>query len=304
MERCILTPGIRVLSCAIFAFALTHAATHEERFGNLPLAIEPGVNPGEFIAHAGKYDLRITAAGAAIGERRMRLTGCYSRAQPVLEDRLPGESHYLIGNDARAWRTHVPHYARLRFRGVYPGIDAVYYGNGRSLEFDFVAAPGADPRRIQLAFDGGLGEALEEPNIYQQGATGRRPIAGKLVRRGSRAAFQIAAWDRSAPLIIDPVISFSTLVGGGGQEFSPVIAVDSAGAVYVAGTTDSGNFPAVHAVSASLSSPIDAFVAKLNPAGTQLVYATYLGGSRSENPGAITIDPSGSAWIVGATDSP
>ncbi len=295
---------MRLLACSIFALTLSAARLPQERFANLPLAIEPGANASEFVAHAAGHTLRITANQASLGERRMSLAGANPAAQAIPEQRLPGESHYLLGNDPRSWRRHVPHYARLRYHNVYPGIDVVYYGSGRTLEFDFVVAPGADPGRIRLTFEGGLRRALDEPVIYQETAGRRRIVPGRLVSHGRSTGFAIAGWDHARALVIDPVIRFSKLVGGGGIEFNPVIAVDSAGAAYVGGFTTSGNFATSTALSSTLRSNTDGFIAKLNPAGTELVYATYLGGSNSETPEAIAVDATGSAWIAGSTNSP
>src|SRR5439155_17419183 len=171
-----------------------------DRFAQLPLAFEP-LASGEYVARSGKLALRVSAAGAMLGSRAMRLDDANPAARAVPEQVLPGKSHYLIGADARQWRTNVPTYARVRFHGVYPGIDLVYYGNARELEFDFVAAPGADPDRIRVALSGPE-VGMSEPRIYQ----GSCAIAGRAVRRGTRVAFQVGAYDRSRPPVIEPAL--------------------------------------------------------------------------------------------------
>src|SRR5205085_3294609 len=149
---------------------------------------------------------------------------------------------------------------------IYPGIDVVYYGNPRDLEFDFVVAPGADPHRIQAALSS-ADIQIRLPRVYQ----GDRAIPGRAVRRGNRIRFELGDYDRSRPLIIDPVLSYAALFGGGSFDAGLAIAVDSTGAAYVAGNTSSGNFPVVKGQSGRY-----AFIAKVNPAGDALVYSTYL----------------------------
>jgi hypothetical protein len=201
---------------------------------------------------------------------RMKLLGANPNPQVAGLDELPGKSHYFIGNDPSRWHTGIPHYARVKYEELYPGIDLVYYGNQRQLEYDFVIAPGADPKAIRIAFDGLVGAGpracpqegdhrgsplridaqgdlllhaaggefrLHKPRIYQEINGIKQPISGGYVllspQPSSLITFQVAAYDTSKPLIIDPTLSYSTYLGGSTQDFGYGIAVDSSGNVYV-----------------------------------------------------------------------
>ena len=181
----------------------------------------------------------------------------------------PGKAHYFIGNDPTKWRTHVPTFGRVHYRDVYPGIDLTFYGNQRQLEYDFIVGPGADPRRISLQFAGADAIAVEatgdlvlrtgaeairqhRPQIYQEIDGRRQPIAGRYVLRGpSQVGFDVADYDRSRPLVIDPTLGTSTFLGGipgdfgggSGLDFGEGIAVDASGSAYVTGQTTSPGFP-------------------------------------------------------------
>jgi photosystem II stability/assembly factor-like uncharacterized protein len=221
----------------------------------------------------------------------MRLVGARAGAVAQPEEQLAGYTNYLLDSDPRNWRTHVPNYRRVRYRNVYPGIDVVYYGNPRELEFDFFVTPGADPRRIRLALsDPDL--RIRLPRAYQ----GNRTIGARAVRHDGTVTFALAAYDRSRPLVIDPVLSFATIFGGGGFDEGRAIAVDSTGASYVSGTAGSGNFPVVNGKPGQFS-----FLAKVNPAGEALVYSTYLPFSPVGGPPSFAIDSSGSAYFATAS---
>ena len=208
-------------------------------------------------------------------------------------------------------------------------LDLVFYGHERQLEFDFVVAPGADPNLIKLAFegadrietdaDGNLGLfvagekfLLHTPRVYQTNEGRRGEVAGAYVvcetgsvNRCWEVGFQVAAYDSAKPLIIDPVLSYSTYLGGSGNDSAAGIAVDAQGSAYVIGTTDSPNFPTANAIDSALSGPFDrdAFVVKLTPDGSGFVYATYLGGESGEEGHGITVDANGNAYVTGATSS-
>ncbi|MBI2829078.1 MAG: SBBP repeat-containing protein, partial [Acidobacteria bacterium] len=218
-------------------------------------------------------------------------------------------------------------YARVRYESVYPGVDLVYYGNQRQLEYDFVVAPGADPGAIKLAFEGarsierdasgnlilrtaGGDLRMHKPVVYQEVGGVKRLIPGRyVVASKQQVGFHVAAYDRSKPLVIDPVLVYSTFLGGSGNDFGFRIAVDSAGNAYVTGGTDSTNFPGPGGIAApKLGSSAkgaggDVFVTKLNPAGTALVYSTYLGGSGNDGGIGIAVDSAGNAYVTGTTNS-
>jgi hypothetical protein len=253
----------------------------------------------------------------------MKLVGGNASAKIAGADELPGKSNYFIGNDPSQWRTNVSNYSKVEYRDVYPGIDLVYHGNQRQLEYDFVLAPGADPKRIELVFEGTRSLSLDKqgnlilatadgdlvqhkPAVYQEADGKRTEVEGSYVLRGrNRAGFRVASYDAHQPLVIDPVLSYSTYLGGNGNDIGYGIAVDSAGNAYVTGVTSSTNFPGA---SASTIQPAgagsnDVFVIKLNAAGSALVYSTYLGGSGTDTGYAIAVDSDGNAYVTGETDS-
>ncbi|HYS17149.1 MAG TPA: SBBP repeat-containing protein [Candidatus Binatia bacterium] len=258
---------------------------------------------------------------------RMTFLGANPDARVTGREELPGKANYFVGNDPASWRTNVPTYARVHYEDLYPGIDLVYYGNQRQLEYDFVVRPAADPRRIALSFRGAhrlevdsQGDLVlhttagairqSKPIIYQEVAGRRVEIPGGYVLRdGQRVGFHVAAYDTSLPLIIDPSLAYSTYLGGSGFDEGRGIAVDSTGNAYVTGSTDSIDFPTTTGVfqTACDTGPGfcsgDVFVTKLNPAGSALVYSTYLGGSGFDQGFGIAVDSTGNAYVTGVTTS-
>ena len=256
---------------------------------------------------------------------RIKLAGGNPQAQVSAANELPGKTNYLIGSDSSKWLTNVPSYARVQAHDVYPGIDVAYYGNGMEMEEDFVVAPGGDPKAIALEVSGAKkvsvnpqGELvlagsdgdlyLRKPTVYQTIAGARREIQGRYQLRGeNRVGFDVGQYDASQPLVIDPVLSYSTYLGGSGFDGAADIAVDSSGNVYVTGTAYSTNFTGVN--SSSFQPTYgggafgDAFVTKLNADGTALIYSTYLGGSGDDGASGIAVDAAGNAYVSGGTRS-
>jgi len=253
---------------------------------------------------------------------RMTFLGANPDARVTGREELPGKANYFVGNDPASWRTNVPTYARVHYEDLYPGIDLVYYGNQRQLEYDFVVRPAADPRRIALSFRGAHRLEVDpqgdlvlhtaagairqlKPIIYQEVAGRRVEISGGYVLRdGQRVGFHVAAYDTSLPLIIDPSLAYSTYLGGGGFDEGRGIAVDATGNAYVTGFTDSPDFPIAGAFQTTLGGGFgDAFVTKLDPAGSALVYSTYLGGNGFDQGTGIAVDSTGNAYVTGFTAS-
>lgn len=233
--------------------------------------------------------------------------------------------NYFIGNDPSRWHTDIPTYAGVLYEGAYQGVDLKFYGRGRELEYDVVVKPGADAGQVRFAYEGVKelrlttegnlalklpdgGELLQKkPVVYQE-------IAGQRVAREARfavqeggarlmAGFEVAAYDKKYPLVIDPVLIYSTYLGGNDYDEALGIAVDASGAAYVAGYTSSSNFPTSNALQGSNAGGQDVFVAKLTPAGNGLAYATYLGGSSDDYAYGVAVDASGAAYVAGATYS-
>jgi hypothetical protein len=260
----------------------------------------------------------------------MRFVGGHSSPLVRGEAELRGKVNYLMGNDPSLWRTNISTFAKVRCEEVYPGIDLVYYGTDGQLEYDFVLAPGADPNVIALEFDGadevtldGRGDLIVRvsgrevrwrmPLVYQQINGGRKEIAGvyrvsaRLTEPGSRTfrfvSFEIAAYDPSQPLVIDPTLVYGTFLGGSDNASigTGKLAVDRTGNAYLTGYTLSAQFPTKNPVQATPLGRLAAFVAKLDSSG-QIVYATYVGGSPvGDKGGAIAVDSAGHAYVVGST---
>jgi hypothetical protein len=253
---------------------------------------------------------------------RSRFVGANPQPQVVGLDRLAGTSNYLIGDDPSQWQTNIANYSRVEYENLYTGVDLVFYGNQRQLEYDYVVAPGADPAVIKLAVDGaesmtldGQGDLLlhtsggnvleHAPVVYQDSGGVRQPVSGQFVLEGDgQVSFALGAYDHREPLVIDPVLSYSTYLGGSGYDIGYAIAVDNAGNAYVTGTTGSANFPTTTgALQATYGGNDDVFVTKLNRTGTAVVYSTYLGGASYDYGYAIAVDNAGNAYVTGTTGS-
>ena len=326
------------------------AAQHRrvlEQYAQLPLYFEPNLGqtaaPVQFLARTGGYTLFLTPGEAVMvlsrgqshpqqplhrhqapqnAERavvRMKLQGAAATAPVAGLERQPGVSAYFLGNDPAKWRPEVPHYARVEYKQVYPGVDLVYYGDRRQVEYDFVVAPGADPGRIQLAYQGAelrvdasgdlllatpLGELKQlKPRVWQQIGSQRVEVSASYRLVGHRVGVEVVSYDRRRPLVIDPVLSYSTYLGA--LDWAQGIAVDSSGAAYVAGYTDSIYYPIVNGYQTASNGGEEVFVTKLNPytgsGAVSLAYSTYIGGSNDDEALGIAIDSAGAAYVAGWT---
>jgi hypothetical protein len=251
---------------------------------------------------------------------QFRLVGAAQTPLAVGEDPQPGKVNYFIGNDPAKWHTNVQSYARVRYKNVYPGIDLVYYGNHRQLEYDFAISAGADPSRIQFEIKGAKQIHVDEkgdlvvqtaggdlhfqsPAVYQESTAQRVPVQGAYVMNDStHIAFQVAHYDSNKALVIDPVLVYATYLGGSGADQPTGIAVDNSGSVYIAGYTDSVDFPL--ATLGSLPTGVDhVFIAKLDPSGSNLVYADYIGGNSQDYGFALVLDNANEVYVTGGTTS-
>src|SRR5579862_1584543 len=266
---------------------------------------------------------------------RMQLIGANPAAHVSGTDELPGKTNYFIGNNPSQWRTNVPTYAKVKYAGVYPGVDLVYYGTqGGELEYDFVVSPGANPNAIALGIDAGqraplrinsqgnlvvalkTGEVeFHKPVVYQT-PSDRLPAANNRQSVESRytldaqnhVRFEYGPYDHSRALVIDPVLTYATYVGGTGGDIGYGITVNSATFdAYIVGVTNSTNFPltttpGVSAYQNTNKGDGDAFVTQINSAGSKVVYSTYVGGSGSDTATAIALS-NGNAYVTGYTTS-
>jgi VCBS repeat-containing protein len=255
--------------------------------------------------------------------------GANPNAQPRGDGRPAGESNYLIGKDARKWRRHVQHYDRVRLPGLYPGIDLVYHGIQQQVELDYVIAPHADPKAIQIGISGpslvsvdprgqlsissGGEELLLLPPVAYQEKDGRRETvnAKYVLAESHRVGFEVDAYDRSRPLVIDPVLVFAAEFGTSSNLTTATdVAVDPTGNIYVTGTTCDTNYPTTSGVfqpdgGNNLSNACnDAIVTKLNPTASELLYSTYIGGQTSVDFGSrLLVDGAGEVTVAGTTSS-
>jgi MYXO-CTERM domain-containing protein len=252
----------------------------------------------------------------------MELVGARAGARPEGRLSLPGKVHSFTGNDPSRWHTDIPTWRRIAVDSVYPGIDVVFYGNQRELEYDFIVAPGADPTRVQLAFDGARamsvgpeGELVLDlaggrlvqhaPVVVERREGGHRRIACsyRLLGQG-RVGLALGKHDPAAELLIDPVFAYASYFGGVHPEATTGIAVDAAGSAYFTGWTSSPDLPITSGALAKMSSGgDDAFVVKLDPSGLSPVYSTYLGGIGPDEGRAIAVDAAGNAYVAGNTTS-
>ena len=233
---------------------------------------------------------------------RIRLEGANPNSTASGVDALPGRSNYFIGKDHAKWRTGIATYGGVRFESVYPGINLVYRGTQGRLEYDFVIAPNADPSRIKMNVDGADalsldrdgnlviktagGEVIQKaPVIYQESHGARHPVAGGYALMGKHSVtFKLGAYDRSAALIIDPLLTYVSYLGGSGGDSGVAIAVDSTGEAWVTGTTVSTDFPiSAHPLQTHNFGSVDVFITKVSTDGSTLLYSTYAGGSENDS---------------------
>ncbi len=319
---------------------------------SLPLSFE--VNQGQtdravkFLSRGNGYALFLTRDSAVFKLRpvrensppevvRMKLAGTNSRAKISGARTLPGTVNYFMGNDPSRWTKGASTFARVNYQQTYQGIDLVYYGTQRQLEYDFIVSPGADPKQIALEFSGakptlgpggdlvltldGSPLTFRKPVVYQTIDGTQETIAGNYKLSGDRVQFALGKYDHNHALVIDPVLSYLTYLGGsntdeiGNTTYSPSgnptqgMVVDPAGNAYVTGYTLSQDFPLQNPIQpANTTNASTGFVAKLNPAGSQLIYSTYIGGSVLQDNSttrayAIAVDGSGNAYVTGFTNS-
>lgn len=335
---------------------------------SVPLSFEPNqgqlASTVQFLSRGSGYALFLSpgkvvlnlerqppASAAATGQTReaasvdilgMGLIGANARADAVGLDRQPGVVSYFIGNDPKKWHSGIPTYGKVTYAQIYPGVDLVFYGNQRQLEYDFVVAPGADASRIAWRIDGARASidaegnlALHAPNgpatfkkpvLYQMDGNKKTSVDGAFAVAGNHVRFRLGTYDHSKALVIDPVLSYASYLGGSGTDniglatgpgnlrvgTSQALAVDNSGSAYVTGYTYSIDFPMQNPYKGAPPAKQQgvnpgqwpsAFVTKFSPDGSSLVYSTYLGGNGSDFAYAIAVDSNGNAYVTGQTNS-
>ena len=324
--------GLRLISTSSHAAAqaVNSSLTNESRwsrpYGWLPLSFE--INRGQtaapvkFLARGGGHTLFLTADEAVLRTEqatplRLKLLGANPATRISGVEELPTKSNYLIGGDPQRHLTGISHYARVRYENVWPGIELVWYGDKeRQLEYDLLVAPGAALKAARLAISGAQGLTIDRTGAlvlstaagvlrmlalvaWQEIARKRVPVACRyqLNRRGE-ISFETGAYHRRYPLMIDPVLQYSTFLGGTSLETGTAVAVAAAGNAYVTGQTFSNDFPTTDgAWRRTVAGFGDAFVTKLNAAGTALLYSTYLGGNQTDDGTGLAVDSQAPARV-------
>jgi hypothetical protein len=269
----------------------------------------------EYLLRSGKGD------ESAVSQVWVDLAGGNPAPSVEGEERLPGVTHYLLGPDPRRWVRGAPAYGRVRCRSVYPGVDLLLRGEERSLEFDFEIAPGADPAQIRMCYRGASSLRVDpagdlvarvgpvelrwkRPRAWQEIGGSRREVpVSYSIGPENTVSFRLGTYLPDIPLVIDPLIRYSTYLGGGQFDAAFGVAVDAAGAAYVVGETYSVQFPAGSTLSSQARASKDAFIAKLNAAGSALEYLVFLGGAQSDSARAVAVDSAGNAYVAGVTSS-
>lgn len=320
-------------------------AAIQQAYGQAPVSFEANqgqtASQVDYLARGAGYTLYLTGSGAVLDLQPltsgsggssdevsgtvidMQFVGANANATVTGLDKQQTVSNYFVGSDPSQWHTGIANYGQVEYQNLYSGISATFHGSQRQLEYDFNIAPGADPNQIQWQITGASGLSIDSsgnllihtaggdlmekaPNIYQNVNGTQVAVSGHFVLEGSdRVGFAVGSYDTSLPLVIDPLLSYSTYLGssGGGAD-GEAIAVDSAGSAYVAGRTNATNFPTTPgSYQTTLAGSTDVYVTKFSADGKSLLYSTYLGGTNSEFPSAIAVDASGNAYVVGVTQS-
>ncbi len=323
-----------------------------ENYGKLPLRFEKNTGQTDenvdFISHNNNYTLFLSPTKATFSLEKekninnfvnktkvnrettnvnatdvltMELVGANIDAKAIETDKLATTSNYFLNNDKKYWQTNIENFAKVQYQNIYPGIDIVYYGNQKQLEYDLVVSPYTSPDIINLQFseaqdltinnEGDLVITVNEQEFYKkksyvyQEVNGVKQLVASnyVIKENNEISFQLGSYDISQPLIIDPMIGYSTYLGGTGSDFSNAIAVDSTGNAYIVGYTESLNFPTNNPQQRSSSGKNDLFISKLNATGSSLAFSTYIGGSDEDFGNAIAVDSKGNVYVTGYTFS-
>ena len=306
-------------------------------YGNIPLSFEPAELSGHYVSRSGKYSLYLGASETSIAvtdsnagtARIMRFGFDHANAKAQLEELepLPGVTNYYLGRDPGKWRLGVHNFAKLRARSVYPGVDVVYYGDHRRLEFDFVIAPQADPKSIAMTFSGmdklstadgdlvaelnGRSIRFAKPFAYQRVAGEKKPVSVEYVLADAgKVRLKTGAYDKILELVIDPVISYATYLGGASGDFANGMVVNGLGEAFITGKTCSNDFFTVNPNSSgtTFKGSCDAFVTKLSADGSAVLFTTFIAGQIPEpidataSGNGIALDNAGHVYVAGTTN--
>ncbi len=251
----------------------------------------------------------------------VKFVGANNSAKSLALDKLAKKTNYFLGNDPKKWHTNISSYAKIRYQNIYPGIDLLYYGNLNNLEYDFIVSPKADFTQISLSFPNTNNVQIDsngdlllttadkvihqyKPTVYQEINGIRQEVASNYFwKEKDIIGVQIVDYNSNYPLVIDPILNYSTYLGGSLGETATSITVDKLGNTYVTGLTLSSDFPAIKAFQNNFAGNGDIFITKLNPAGNAVIYSTFIGGSGFDNPDKILVDNNGNVYLTGTTSS-
>ena len=308
-------------------------------FAALPLLFERNVgqaaSPARYLARSAGVTLYFASSEVVFGgAARVRFMG--ANGSPVIEggEPLPGKTNYLKGSDPRRWLTNIPTYAEITYSELYPGVSLTYSGAGGRLKGTYTVAPGSDPSRIRWSYvqcgfwiadcgvaldeEGNLQIALDtpqskihNPQLVESAPVVWQEIEGKRVEVAARyvveaegtVRFELGSYDPSQPLVIDPTITYGSYLGGSGEDAARDVTVDAGGNIYVVGHTDSVDFPTHAAYQPGNAGGFDAFVTKLDPTGSSLLYSTYIGGDNDDRARGVAVSADGSVYVSGSTNS-
>jgi hypothetical protein len=321
---------VRITSLGLGLWLLPLAASAAS--ARLPAAFEPNAGQTDASVHyllrtqLGTYFFtpsEVVLAPSTTRPSPLRMQFVDANPAPRFQSGTPRAAtvNYLLGADPKRWRTSLPTYSEIRYEDLYPGVALAYSADGRPLKGTYTVAPGTDPQRIRWRYrdgdprvdeagrlqvrmgDGGSALTEEAPVAWQEVAGRRVPVSARyVVAADGSVGFALGAYDHGRTLTIDPVIEYSTFLGGSIFDIAWAIAVDAEGNAYLAGYTASTNFPTVNPYQPSTAGQGDAFVAKFDPHGRP-VYVTYLGGDYLDYAKDIAVDANGNAYVVGATGS-
>ena len=286
------------------------------------------INNTQFIAktksdqaeiEANKINLSLNSQENPNKQIQINFINSNAQSELVAENPLLGKSNYFIGNDEKNWQTQVKHYKQIQAKSVYPGIDLNYYGSNGQLEYDFLVSPKTNPQQIKLSYSGMEKLALADngdlilttanetirqhkPIVYQVINNSKQFVDCSYLIVENTVSFNLANYDPNHTLVIDPVISYATYIGGDGQDAVSLNFTDSAGNFYLVGNSRSSNFPLINPVQNRFKGSGELTIVKLNPSG-QIVYSTYVGGKNEERPLRMVVDNSGNIYVIGATNS-
>jgi hypothetical protein len=301
-------PALCLAACACLAAAESNPM---QILANAPLRFEPAAetNPKMFVARGARFRFEFTPHQAILrsAKKDVRLSFEGANADAHIEgaELLNSTTNLYFGNDPSKWRHAIPNYGRVEVPNLYHGIDLAYYGQGGELEYDLTVNPGADPRRIRMRLDG---VDQKRPVAYQMNADGLRRSVRSGYRKNADGSygFQLGPYDRTRPLVIDPLI-VAQYFAGSFQNIAYGIGHDSKGLVYIGGATESADLPLVgSSLQTTEGGGIDLFLAIVNPAlspSSQVIYVTYIGGTEDETFGAITVGGNGDVYMTGSTAS-